>query len=309
MTFIIKKGTPRGFSSVWGLLADGGNLKNTPLFQDITFKIQLGRWFLLSFYTYLVDCYVVLYNMLYIVILFYCRYMQLIKRADFTRVFKLQRANVSVYLKKGGKFVKCTHEIDSKQYINVMHPLFISHYNQNLSKKIGLSLDEVIEQHNSLFLEISSSTEVEQKDIVNKNSVLDKTTVLTRSKIDALGHLTLQQVVEEYGSQYNFNLEMQGFKELLEVQKLANQVCKQRGELVGVELLTKTTKGYLDSLSTALLTDFTNWTVLEVAAITDCSKEKQLTMREKLKAELSRHLKATQNSIIKQVNKAQQAYA
>ena len=102
---------------------------------------------------------------------------------------------------------------------------------------------------------------------------------------------------------------MQGFKELLEVQKLANQVCKQRGELVGVELLTKTTKGYLDSLSTALLTDFTNWTVLEVAAITDCSKEKQLTMREKLKTELSRHLKATQNSIIKQVNKAQQAYA
>ena len=180
---------------------------------------------------------------------------------------------------------------------------------QSKNQKEYWSDSEVIEKHSSLFLEISNSTEVEQKDITNKNSVLDKTTVLTRSKIDALGHLTLKQVVEEYGSQYNFNLEMQGFKELLEVQKLANQVCKQRGELVDVELLTKITKGYLDSLSTALLTDFTNWTVLEVAAITDCSKEKQLAMLEKLKIELSRHLKATQNSIIKQVNKAQQAYA
>jgi len=232
--------------------------------------------------------------------------MQLIKRANFTKIFGFQRANVSRYTKKGGKFFDCLHSMHGKQYINVKHPIFITFYNQNLSVKLGKSLDEIIDDNKTLFLEIASNAEAEQQIVEKRSNNLDKATILTKNKVDDLGNLTLREIIEQYGSQYNFNAEMQGYKDMLDVQYRANQVCRQRGELIDAEVLTKTCKGYLDGLAGALLTDFVNWSVQEVAALTDCSKQKQIILIDKFKAELSRQLKNTQSRTIKAIEKAQE---
>lgn len=232
--------------------------------------------------------------------------MQLILRAKFTKLFGFQRPNVTAYLKKGGKFFDCLHLMHDKQYINVKHPIFIAFYNQNLDAKLGKSLDEIIQENKSLFLEIASSAEAEQRVVEKRSNNLDKATILTKNKVNDLGNLTLQEIIEQYGSQYNFNAEMQGYKDMLDVQYKANQVCKQRGQLIDAEVLTKTCKGYLDALAGALLTDFINWSMQEVAVLTDCSKQKQIALTDKFKNEISRQLKNTQNRTIKAIEKAQE---
>lgn len=233
--------------------------------------------------------------------------MKLITRADFANLFKFDRSNVGKYIRKGGKFFECLHAIQGKQYINVEHPLFCAFYRKNLDSKLGISLNNIIKQNSKLFLEIEDSAGVEQKAIAKRGNALDKANIITKHQIDHLTNLTLQELLDQHGdSLYNYTAIMEAHKTTLELQKLGNQVCKQRGELIDAEVLTKTCKGYLDGLASALLSDFINWSVQEVAALTDCSKQKQILLIDKFKAELSRQLKNTQARTIKAIQKAQE---
>lgn len=193
---------------------------------------------------------------------------------------------------------------EGNKVLNIGHPLFKAHYKIK-QKDTGISYEEFIDLHKDKCFFIETQQEVEQQAIEKRKTGLDNATILTKNQVDELGHLTLGEIAEQYGTQYNFNLQLEGYKELLNVQKLANQVCKQRGELIDAELLTKTVKGYLDALAGGLLNDFTNWAAQEVAALTDCNKDNQLVLVDKFKGEISRQLKSAQARIIKDIEKAQ----
>ncbi len=195
---------------------------------------------------------------------------------------------------------------EKKKYINLNHACFKVYY-QTKEQILRKSYQELVEVCKPDCIIFESKQEVEQQTIEKRGNALDKANIITKQQIDHLSHLTLQELLNQHGdSLYNYTAIVEAHKTTLELQKLANQVCKQRGELIDAEVLTKTCKGYLDALAGALLTDFVNWSVQEVAALTDCSKQKQIILIDKFKAELSRQLKNTQSRTIKAIQKAQE---
>jgi len=193
---------------------------------------------------------------------------------------------------------------DKRKYIDISHALFKQYY-QTKESTLKKSYAEFVEACKPDCLVIELPQDIEQKEIEKRGNALNNATILTKHKIDELGNLTLREIIEQHGDLYNYSTVMQSYKATLEIQKLSNQVCKQRGELIDAEVLTKTCKGYLDALSSALLTDFVNWSVQEVAALTDCSKQKQILLTDKFKSEMSRQLKNTQARTIQSIEKAQ----
>lgn len=194
---------------------------------------------------------------------------------------------------------------DKRRYINISHALFKKYY-QTKEQSLKQSYSEFVEACKPDCIILETKGEVEQQTIEKRGNALDKANIITKNQIDHLSHLTVQEVVEKHGDLYNYTAFLDAHKTTLELQKLTNQVCKQRGELIDAEVLTKTCKGYLDALSSALLTDFVNWSIQEVAALTDCSKQKQILLTDKFKAEISRQLKNTQSRTIKAIQKAQE---
>lgn len=194
---------------------------------------------------------------------------------------------------------------DKKKYIDISHVLFKKYY-KTKEQSLKQSYDEFVEACKPDCIILETSGAVEQKAIEKRGTALDKANIITKHQIDHLSHLTVQEVVEKHSDLYNYTAFLDAHKTTLELQKLANQVCKQRGELIDAEVLTKTCRGYLDGLAGALLTDFVNWAVQEVAALTDCSKQKQIILTDKFKAEISRQLKNTQSRTIKAIEKAQE---
>jgi hypothetical protein len=194
---------------------------------------------------------------------------------------------------------------DKKKYIDISHVLFKKYY-KTKEQSLKQSYDEFVEACKPDCIILETSGAVEQKAIEKRGTALDKANIITKHQIDHLSHLTVQEVVEKHSDLYNYTAFLDAHKTTLELQKLANQVCKQRGELIDAEVLTKTCRGYLDGLAGALLTDFVNWAVQEVAALTDCSKQKQIILTDKFKAEISRQLKNTQSRTIKAIQKAQE---
>jgi hypothetical protein len=195
---------------------------------------------------------------------------------------------------------------DKSKYIDINHALFKNYY-KTKEKNLKQSYSEFVEACKPDCIILETSGAVEQQTIQKRGTALDKANIITKHQIDQLTNLTLQELLDQHGdSLYNYTAIMEAHKATLELQKLANQVCKQRGELIDAEVLTKTCKGYLDALAGALLTDFVNWSVQEVAALTDCSKQKQILLTDKFKAELSRQLKNTQSRTIKAIEKAQE---
>lgn len=195
---------------------------------------------------------------------------------------------------------------DKRKYIDISHALFKKYY-KTKEQSLKKSYNEFVEACKPDCIILETSKAVEQKAIEKRGNALDKADIITKNQIDHLSHLTLQELLNQHGdSLYNYTAIVEAHKTTLELQKLANQVCKQRAELIDAEVLTKTCKGYLDALAGALLTDFVNWSVQEVAALTDCSKQKQILLTDKFKAELSRQLKNTQSRTIKAIQKAQE---
>ena len=192
-----------------------------------------------------------------------------------------------------------------KRLVDLEHVLFKQYY-QTKELTLKKNYSEFVEACKPDCLVIELPQDIEQKEIKKRNNNLDNATILTKHKIDELGNLTLREIIEQHGDLYNYSAVMQSYKATLEIQKLSNQVCKQRGELIDAEVLTKTCKGYLDALASALLTDFVNWSVQEVAALTDCSKQKQILLTDKFKSEMSRQLKNTQARTIQSIEKAQE---
>ncbi len=193
-----------------------------------------------------------------------------------------------------------------KKYIDISHILFKNYY-KTKEQTLKQSYSEFVEACKPDCIIFETKQEVEQQTIEKRGTALDKANIITKNQIDHLTNLTLQELLDQHGdSLYNYTAIMEAHKATLELQKLGNQVCKQRGELIDAEVLTKTCKGYLDGLANALLTDFVNWSVQEVAALTDCSKQKQILLTDKFKAELSRQLKNTQTRTIKAIEKAQE---
>ena len=193
-----------------------------------------------------------------------------------------------------------------RKYIDISHALFKKYY-KNKEQSLKQSYSEFVEACKPDCIILETKGEVEQKTIEKRVNALDKANIITKHQIDHLSHLTLQELLNQHGdSLYNYTAIVEAHKTTLELQKLANQVCKQRGELIDAEVLTKTCKGYLDGLASALLTDFVNWAVQEVAALTDCNKQKQIILTDKFKAEISRQLKNTQSRTIKAIQKAQE---
>jgi len=194
---------------------------------------------------------------------------------------------------------------DKNKYIDINHTLFKKYY-KTKEQSLKKSYSEFIEDCKPDYIILETIGAVEQQTIEKRGNALDKANIITKNQIDNLSHLTVQEVVDKHGDLYNYTAFLDAHKTTLELQKLANQVCKQRGELIDAEVLTKTCKGYLDALASALLTDFVNWSVQEVAALTDCSKQKQIILTDKFKAEISRQLKNTQSRTIKAIEKAQE---
>jgi len=194
---------------------------------------------------------------------------------------------------------------DKRRYINISHSLFKKYY-KTKEQSLKQSYSEFVEACKPDCIILETKGEVEQQTIEKRGNALDKANIITKNQIDNLSHLTVQEVVDKHGDLYNYTAFLDAHKTTLELQKLANQVCKQRGELIDAEVLTKTCKGYLDGLASALLADFVNWAAQEVAALTDCSKQKQIILIDKFKAELSRQLKNTQSRTIKAIEKAQE---
>ena len=193
-----------------------------------------------------------------------------------------------------------------RKYIDISHALFKNYY-KTKEQSLKQSYSEFVEACKPDCIILKTSTAVEQETIQKRGTALDKANIITKNQIDHLSHLTLQELLNQHGdSLYNYTAIVEAHKTTLELQKLANQVCKQRGGLIDAEVLTKTCKGYLDALASALLTDFVNWAVQEVAALTDCSKQKQILLTDKFKAEISRQLKNTQTRTIKAIQKAQE---
>ena len=194
---------------------------------------------------------------------------------------------------------------EKKKYINLNHACFKVYY-KTKEQILRKSYQEFVEACKPDCIIFETKQDLEQQTIEKRGNALDKANIITKNQIDQLSNITVQEVAEKHGDIYNYTAFVEAHKTTLELQKLANQVCKQRGELIDAEVLTKTCKGYLDGLAGALLTDFINWSVQEVAALTDCSKQKQIILIDKFKAEISRQLKNTQSRTIKAIEKAQE---
>ena len=190
-----------------------------------------------------------------------------------------------------------------RKYIDISHALFKNYY-KTKEQSLKQSYDEFVEVCKPDCLIIETSEAVEQQGQQTHKNNLDNISIYTAKKIDAVGHLTLKEIIEQFGSTHEFSHEMQCLKEVLEVQKLTNQVHKQRGQLIDVDVLDKIITGYIDTLADLILNDGMNYACQQMALLTDASKQKQILFIDKVQAEYSRFIKTTKTKIKKVIEDA-----
>jgi hypothetical protein len=190
-----------------------------------------------------------------------------------------------------------------RKYIDISHASFKNYY-KTKEQSLKQSYDEFVEARKPDCLIIETKGEVEQQGQQTHKNNLDNISIYTAKKIDAVGHLTLKEIIEQFGSTHEFSHEMQCLKEVLEVQKLTNQVHKQRGQLIDVDVLDKIITGYIDTLADLILNDGMNYACQQMALLTDASKQKQILFIDKVQAEYSRFIKTTKTKIKKVIEDA-----
>jgi hypothetical protein len=192
---------------------------------------------------------------------------------------------------------------DKSKYIDISHTLFKNYY-KTKEQSLKQSYSEFVEACKPDCIILETSGAVEQQGQQTHKSNLDNISIYTKKKIDAVGHLTLKEIIQQFGSTHEFSHEMQCLKEVLEVQKLTNQVHKQRGQLIDVDVLDKIITGYIDTLADLILNDGMNYACQQMALLTDASKQKQILFIDKVQAEYSRFIKTTKTKIKKVIEDA-----
>lgn len=192
---------------------------------------------------------------------------------------------------------------EKKKYIDISHSLFKNYY-KTKEQSLKKSYTEFVEACKPDCIIFETKGEVEQQGQQTHKNNLDNISIYTAKKIDAVGHLTLKEIIEQFGSTHEFSHEMQCLKEVLEVQKLTNQVHKQRGQLIDVDVLDKIITGYIDTLADLILNDGMNYACQQMALLTDASKQKQILFIDKVQAEYSRFIKTTKTKIKKVIEDA-----
>jgi hypothetical protein len=190
-----------------------------------------------------------------------------------------------------------------RKYIDISHALFKNYY-KTKEQSLKKSYSEFVEACKPDCIILETKGEVEQQGQQTHKNNLDNISIYTAKKIDAVGHLTLKEIIEQFGSTHEFSHEMQCLKEVLEVQKLTNQVHKQRGQLIDVDVLDKIITGYIDTLADLILNDGMNYACQQMAVLTDASKQKQILFIDKVQAEYSRFIKTTKTKIKKVIEDA-----
>lgn len=192
---------------------------------------------------------------------------------------------------------------DKRKYIDISHVLFKNYY-KNKEQRIKKSYSEFVEACKPDCIILETKQDLEQQGQQTHKNNLDNISIYTTKKIDAVGHLTLKEIIEQFGSTHEFSHEMQCLKEVLEVQKLTNQVHKQRGQLIDADVLDKIITGYIDTLADLILNDGMNYACQQMALLTDASKQKQILFIDKVQAEYSRFIKTTKTKIKKVIEDA-----
>ncbi len=190
-----------------------------------------------------------------------------------------------------------------RKYIDISHALFKNYY-KTKEQSLKQSYSEFVEACKPDCIILETIGEVELQGQQTHKNNLDNISIYTAKKIDAVGHLTLKEIIEQFGSTHEFSHEMQCLKEVLEVQKLTNQVHKQRGQLIDVDVLDKIITGYIDTLADLILNDGMNYACQQMALLTDASKQKQILFIDKVQAEYSRFIKTTKTKIKKVIEDA-----
>ncbi len=190
-----------------------------------------------------------------------------------------------------------------RKYIDISHVLFKNYY-KTKEQSLQQSYTEFVEACKPDCIILETKQDLEQQGQQTHKNNLDNISIYTTKKIDAVGHLTLKEIIEQFGSTHEFSHEMQCLKEVLEVQKLTNQVHKQRGQLIDADVLDKIITGYIDTLADLILNDGMNYACQQMALLTDASKQKQILFIDKVQAEYSRFIKTTKTKIKKVIEDA-----